>query len=122
LFEEVKMAEYTMALKTDELKNGEMRGIFIGGKDILLAKIDDQFYATSNECPHMRAKLAQGTLDGMIVTCPKHASQFDLKDGHVVRWTNLSGTKLAMSKLFRSSRPLQTYPVKTEGDSVLVKI
>ena len=29
-----------------------------------------------------------GKLDGTIVTCPRHYSQFDLADGRVVRWTD----------------------------------
>jgi 3-phenylpropionate/trans-cinnamate dioxygenase ferredoxin subunit len=116
------MAEYVEILKTGEMNNGEMREISIQGKDILLVRVDDKFYAASNECPHMRAKLAKGTLKGTIVTCPRHASQFDIKDGHIVRWTAWSGANLAISKLFRSPRPLQTYPVKTEGDTVLAEI
>jgi 3-phenylpropionate/trans-cinnamate dioxygenase ferredoxin subunit len=116
------MAEYVEILKTGEMNNGEMREISIQGKDILLVRVDDKFYTASNKCTHMRAKLAKGTLNGTIVTCPRHASQFDVKDGHVVRWTAWSGAKLAISKLFSSPRPLQTYPVKTEGDRVLVEI
>ena len=116
------MAEYVEVLKTGEMNNGEMRQISIQGKDILLVRADDKFYAASSECPHMRAKLAKGTLDGTVVTCPRHASQFDIKDGHVVRWTAWSGAKLTIGKLFRSPRPLQTYPAKTEGDRVLVEV
>ena len=116
------MAEYTEALKTDEMKNGEMRVIPIKGKDTFLAKVKDKFYAVSNECPHLKGKLSEGTLKETIVTCPKHASQFDIKDGHVVRWTEWSGAKLAVSKLFRAPRPLQTYPVKIDGDKVLIEI
>ena len=116
------MAEYVEVLKIGEMNNGEMRGISIQRRNVLLARVDDKFYATSNECPHMRAKLANGTLNGTIVTCPRHASQFDIKDGHIVRWTDWSGAKLAASKLLRSSRALQSYPVKIEGDRVLVEI
>ncbi len=116
------MAEYLEVLKAGEMNNGEMREIAVQGKRILLAKVDNKFYAANKFCPHMGAKLIDGTLKGTVITCPRHASQFDLKDGHVVRWTNWSGTKLAISKIFRSPRLLQTYPVKVEGDRVLVEI
>jgi 3-phenylpropionate/trans-cinnamate dioxygenase ferredoxin subunit len=115
------MEEYVEILKTNEMNNEQMRGISVRGKDILLAKVEDRFYAVSNICPHIGAKLADGTLKGTVVTCPRHASQFDLRDGHVVRWTDWSGTKLAISKIFRSPRPLKTYPVKVEGDRVLIE-
>jgi 3-phenylpropionate/trans-cinnamate dioxygenase ferredoxin subunit len=116
------MAEYVEVLKTGEMNNEQMRGISVRGKDILLCKVDDKFYAVNDVCPHMGAKLADGTLKGTVVTCPRHASQFDMKDGHVVRWTDWSGAKLAASKLLRSPRALQSYPVKIEGDRVLVEI
>ncbi|MFH0941867.1 MAG: Rieske 2Fe-2S domain-containing protein [Chloroflexota bacterium] len=116
------MAEYTAALKTREIKDGEMRGITTRGKEVLLARVAGHFYAASNFCPHFKGRLSEGTLRGTVVTCPRHASQFDLTDGHVVRWTNWSGTKLAISKLLRAPSPLQTYPVKIEGDTVMVEI
>jgi 3-phenylpropionate/trans-cinnamate dioxygenase ferredoxin subunit len=116
------MSEYVDVLKRDELQNGEMRGVTVGGNELLLARVEDHYYAASNLCPHLKAKLARGTLTGTILTCPRHGSQFDLKDGHVVRWTTWSGAKLAVSKLFKAPRPLQTYPVKLEGDSVQVKL
>jgi len=116
------MVEYVEVLKTGDMNNGEMRGTSIRGKELLLAKADGKFYAASNVCPHMGGTLAKGTLKGTVVTCPRHASQFDLQDGHVVRWTKWSGAKLAIGKLVRSPRPLKTYPVKIEGDRVLVGI
>jgi 3-phenylpropionate/trans-cinnamate dioxygenase ferredoxin subunit len=116
------MSDYVEVLKRDDLHNGEMRGVTVGGDELLLAKVNDRYYAASNLCPHLKAKLAHGTLNGTIVTCPRHGSQFDLKDGHVVRWTAWSGAKLALSKIFMAPRPLQTYPVKLEGDSVQVKL
>lgn len=116
------MAEYVEILKTGEMKNGEMRELSIQEQNILLARVDGKFYATSNLCPHLRGRLALGTLDGTVVTCPRHGSQFDLKDGHVVRWTGWSGVMLTMGKLLRSPRPLQTYPVRIKEDNVLVEI
>jgi 3-phenylpropionate/trans-cinnamate dioxygenase ferredoxin subunit len=119
---EAATMEYLEVLKTDEMRDGEMRSIPARGKEILIAKIDGGFYAAQNTCPHLGGKLAKGVLKGTVVTCPRHASQFDLKDGHVVRWTDWSGPKLSISKLFRPPRPLPIYPMKIEGDRVLVEI
>ena len=116
------MAEFKQVLRTDELQEGQMRRVIVDGKEILLARVANQFYAASNICPHMSARLAKGILKGTIVTCPLHASQFDLKDGRVIRWTNWSGIILAIGKVFRRPRPLLTYRVKTEGDQVLVEV
>jgi 3-phenylpropionate/trans-cinnamate dioxygenase ferredoxin subunit len=116
------MSEYVEVAKATDIQNGEMKSVSIKNQKILIARADNQFYAASNACPHMGGNLAAGTLQGTVVTCPRHGSQFDLKDGHTVRWTTWSGGKLAISKLFRSPRPIQTYPTKIEGDRVLVEI
>ena len=81
----------------------------------------DKYYATDNRCPHMGGNLSAGKLDGNILTCPRHHSQFDLTDGHVVRWTDWKGMKLCASKLVRSPRPIHIYGLKIEGDKILLK-
>jgi 3-phenylpropionate/trans-cinnamate dioxygenase ferredoxin subunit len=99
-----------------------MKLVSVAGRDILLARVGDKYYAAQNRCPHMSGNLSQGKLEGTIVTCPNHSSQFDLTDGHVVRWTNFKGIVLAASKLVRPPRPLPIYPTKIEGEKVLVEI
>ena len=116
------MAEYTEALKVTDLSDGQMMSVDMKGHEILVARLGDRFYATGNICPHMGGKLAQGRLEGTVVTCPRHGSQFDLRDGHVVRWTNWPAAVSAVSKLIRPPRPIDTYPVKVDGDRVLVEI
>jgi len=101
--------------KTNEPKNGMMKKINVKGKDILLANVEGKYYAVDNRCPHLGGDLSKGKLDGTTIICPKHRSEFDLKDGHVIRWTDWSGIKLNLAKLFRSPKPLKTYFVK-EGD------
>ena len=70
----------------------------------------------------MGGNLSQGTLEGTVVTCPRHHSQFDITDGHVIRWTDWSGIKLGVGKLLRSPRPLKTYEVKIEEDKIMVQM
>jgi len=70
----------------------------------------------------MGGNLSQGTLEGTILTCPRHHSQFDLTDGRVVRWTDWTGIMLATGKLLKSPRPIKTHQVKQEGDRILVDI
>lgn len=107
---------------TEELKDGTMKMARVNGYEILLARIGENYYSAENRCPHMGGNLSQGTLEGTVVTCPRHHSQFDLADGHVIRWTDFTGVKKSIGKLFKSPRPLKTYPVKVEGEKVLVDI
>ncbi len=115
------MAEYVPVLSKEELKSGQMKMVSVDGREILLARVGDEFYAAGNRCPHMGGNLSEGKLENTIVTCPKHHSQFDLTDGHVVMWTDWTGLKLNLAKVVRSPSPLKTYRVKVEGDKVLIE-
>jgi 3-phenylpropionate/trans-cinnamate dioxygenase ferredoxin subunit len=108
--------------KTTELKDGTMKEVSIEGHNILIAKVRDKYYAADNRCPHMGRKLSQGKLEGTVVTCPGHSSQFDLKDGKVVRWLKGSGVISAVGKVLKSPKPLTVYKVKVEGGRVMVAI
>jgi 3-phenylpropionate/trans-cinnamate dioxygenase ferredoxin component len=110
------------AARTTELREGQLKRVQADGKEILLAKANGQFYASELFCPHMEADLSQGTLRGTILTCPMHNSQFDLRDGHVVRWTDLSGIVLTYAKKNRPPRSLKCYPVRVEGGRILVHL
>lgn len=109
-------------VKKDELENGKMKMVKVNGHEILLVKIKNAYYCTDNSCPHMGGNLSQGTLEGTIVTCPLHHSQFDLTDGSVIRWTDFTGLKKSIGKIFKSPRPLKTYDVKVEEKTILINI
>lgn len=106
----------------DELSEGEMKKFNIDDHEYLLVQIGDKYYCSDNRCPHMGGDLSGGTLEGTVVTCPRHHSQFDLTDGRNIRWTDWTGAKLAFGKLIRSPRPLKTYEVKVEEDKILADI
>ena len=114
------MAEFVDVTGADEIQDGQMKKFTIGGREILVARVGENFYAADNRCPHMGGSLAHGKLEGTIVTCPRHHSQYDLSDGHNVRWTDWTGLKLGVAKVFKSPRPVRTYPVRVEGGRVLV--
>ena len=116
------MSNITEVGNIEEIENGTMKNISVDGHEILLARIDDQYYATDNRCPHMGGNLSQGKLQGTIVTCPKHSSQFDLKDGRVVRWLKGSGVVSAVGKALKSPRPLVTYRVNVKDDKILIEM
>ncbi len=116
------MPGFVQVATTNDLQSGQMKQVAADSQAILLARVGDNYYATQNFCPHMGGNLSKGTLSGKVVTCPRHHSQFDVTDGHLIRWTDWTGLKLALSRIYRSPRPLKTYEVKVEGDRVLVKV
>jgi len=108
--------------KTGELERGAMKEVLTEGHEILLARIGDEYYVANNRCPHMRGKLSRGKLEGTIVTCPVHGSQFDLKSEEVVRWLKGTGLLSKIDKALKSPQSLKTYNVTVTGDSILVEI
>lgn len=116
------MTEFIEISGANELKSGQMKMFQIGKREILLARVGDNFYAADNRCPHMGGRLSEGKLEQAIVTCPRHRSQFDLVDGHVVRWTDWTGAKLTLARIVKSPRPVNTYRVKVEGGRVLMEV
>ena len=105
-----------------DIADGAMKEVAAEGQKILLARVGGRFYAAQGQCPHMGGSLAGGRLEGTVVTCPRHGSQFDLADGHMVRWAQLPGVVSAIGKAFKKPRGLKIYAVKTESGKVLVEI
>ena len=116
------MGTFVPVAKTSQLKNGVMKQVNVQGRELLIAQVGGKYYATDNRCLHMGGNLSQGKLDGIVVTCPRHGSQFDLQDGHVVRWLKGSGIVSSMTKAVKGDKQLATYKIKTEGNSIMVEI
>jgi len=47
--------------------------------------LGSRFCAVDDVCPHAGGTLSQGTLEGGVITCPLHGSQFDVCSGERVR-------------------------------------
>jgi 3-phenylpropionate/trans-cinnamate dioxygenase ferredoxin subunit len=116
------VGEFVEVLGLNDLKDGELRGLTVRGRALLVAKVAGRIHAADDRCPHMGASLSKGKLDGTVVTCPRHHSRFDLSDGRLVQWTGWSGWKARLAKAVRSPRAIVTHRVKVEGGRVWVEI
>ena len=115
------MGEFTELSKIDELKDGTMKAVNVAGRQILLARVGDKCYAADKRCPHMKGDLSQGKLEGTVITCPLHGSQFDISNGRVVRWLK-GGLMSKVSRALKLSKDLTVYNVKVEDGKVLVEV
>ena len=114
------MDEYSALTTTQGIETGGMKTASIDGHEMLVAHVGGEYFITDARCPHMGGHLKDGELAGTVVTCPRHQSKFDLRDGRVLLWTDWEGITLDIGKLLRHPRPLRTYAVRIDGDSVLV--
>lgn len=78
------MTDYVSVLKATDLAPGEMKVVSVGGVEVVVTEVDGRLCAFGNLCPHEEGPLAEGTLEGTIVTCPWHSSSFDVTSGEVV--------------------------------------
>lgn len=68
---------------------------------------DDRVFALEDRCPHKNGPLSQGIVHDVCVTCPLHNWVISLESGEA--------TGADEGKVLR-------YPVKLEGDSVLLSL
>jgi nitrite reductase/ring-hydroxylating ferredoxin subunit len=104
----VKVAE------TQEIPVDTMKMVKPGEREILIFNVEGKFYAIGNKCTHMGGDLSKGTLEGNVVSCPKHGAKFDVTTGKSV-----AGPKIGFLRLKTGDEPV--YEVKVEGSDVLVK-
>jgi nitrite reductase/ring-hydroxylating ferredoxin subunit len=86
----------------------ELRSFKVKGQDMLVANINGRFYCLDGRCTHAGAPLAEGTLDGEIMTCPWHYSQFNITTGEVVRGP--------------AAKPLKTYRIEEKENILFVDL
>ena len=83
--------------KVSDFENGDRKIVDVNGKSIGVFRIDDEFYALRNRCPHQFGPLCLGTLaqravsggpgdvrmaDGPpLLACPWHGWEYDLATG-----------------------------------------
>ena len=107
--------EYIRVADKAELPANKMIVVVVGGKEVLLANIDGSYYAIANKCTHLGGSLSKGSLDGSVVTCPRHGARFDVKTGQAI-----ANAKIGFIKM--SVKDEERYTVKVEGTDIFVKI
>ena len=108
--------------KKGELADGAMTHAPTERGEVLVARVGDNYYVADNRCPHMSGRLSDGKLEGTVVTCPLHGSQFDLKGGQVVRWLKGSGLMSRVGKALKPPKTLTTYLAQVKDDQILIEI
>lgn len=107
--------EYIRVADQSELPANQMIMVVVGGKEILLANVDGSYYAIANKCTHLGGSLVKGSLEGCIVTCPRHGAQFDVRTGQAVTDARIGFMKMKV-------KSEESYAVKLEGTDILVAV
>lgn len=94
--------------KTTDIPDGEIRTFPAGDKKVAVAHLGSEFFAINDVCTHAQCSLGEGSLIDHEVECPCHGSRFDVATGAV--------------RFLPATVPIQTYPLKVEGEDILVEL
>ena len=100
------MAKIKVA-KVNDVQEGKGKVLFINGKEIALFKLNGEFFAMDNTCPHQGGSLGDGSVNGDIVTCPLHGWEFNVK----------TSTCLLLEHI-----KLDSYKVEVSGEDVFIDV
>ncbi len=92
---------------SDVPAEGALR-VMMAGRPVCVARSGGEVYAIYDVCSHAEVALSEGEVDDGTVECWLHGSRFDLRTG---KPTGLPAT-----------RPVPVYPVRVDGDDVLVAL
>lgn len=83
--------EWTSVGDAGGFTDGEPRAAVAQDTPVLIVRRGAALRAIHNRCSHRGCLLSEGEVDGDMVTCACHGSQFDLKDGTVLRGPATAG-------------------------------
>jgi nitrite reductase/ring-hydroxylating ferredoxin subunit len=100
------LEDFVKVATTADLPPGEIMLVEVDDERIALANVGGQYYAVTDECTHSGCTLSDGEMEGELIECPCHGSQFDVRTGEVVSPP--------------ANEPLTLYSVRIEGNDILV--
>lgn len=89
--------------RIEDFPQGHGRSVRLGERRVAVFKLDGEWLALEDVCPHMRARLSEGSVHGATVTCGWHGWTFDLRSGR---------------SLTKSWARVRTCPVRVQGNEV----
>ncbi len=67
--------------RAEEVPPGSARVVKAGDHELALYNVDGDFYATQGQCLHLKGPLGDGEFEGVVITCPWHGWQYDVRTG-----------------------------------------
>jgi nitrite reductase (NADH) small subunit len=104
-YRELTVAEKVKVAQRSQIPEGSAVAVDAGGKKIAIFNAGGKFYAIANTCVHRGGPLAEGDLEGTVVTCPWHGWEYDVTTG---------------TALTDPSKKVSCFEVQEQGDDILI--
>ncbi|MBD0675415.1 bifunctional 3-phenylpropionate/cinnamic acid dioxygenase ferredoxin subunit [Kitasatospora sp. NPDC059811] len=99
---------FLRACALSDLQEDVPKRVDLNGVPVSVVRTDEGVFAINDTCSHANVSLSEGEVEDCMIECWLHGSSFDLRTG---KPSGLPATK-----------PVAVYPVKIEGDDVLVSV
>ncbi len=101
------MARWVKVGSAGEVADGEVTAYSVGDRTVAIANVGGDLHGFDDICTHQQCSLSEGELDGMVIECPCHGSQFDVTTGEVVNGP--------------AAEPVDVFEVREEGGELQVE-
>ncbi|WP_190200207.1 non-heme iron oxygenase ferredoxin subunit [Streptomyces djakartensis] len=102
------MTAFVRVCGLSELEDDTPKRVELDGTPMSIVRTEGEVFAIHDICSHANVSLAEGEVDDCHIECWLHGSRFDLRSGK--------------PDALPATRPVPVYPVKIEGDDVLVSL
>ena len=99
-------------LKEGAMKDGDLFKVQVEGREVLIIRDGNSYFATSHLCTHEDYDLSEGFMDDHQLICPNHFATFNPKDGSVLSPPEGAG----------DISPLKSYKTKVENGEIMVEL
>jgi 3-phenylpropionate/trans-cinnamate dioxygenase ferredoxin subunit len=102
------MTDYQKACAVADVPDEGAIRVVVGGVPLAVVRSEGEVYAIYDVCSHQDVPLSEGEVEDGTIECWLHGSRFDLSTGRPIG--------------LPATRPVPVYPVKIDGDDVLVAL
>jgi nitrite reductase (NADH) small subunit len=72
---------FVTVARMEDIPPGTVRRVRAGDHELAVARVGDDFYATTGACAHLQGPLGEGRIEDHVLTCPWHGWQYDVRTG-----------------------------------------
>ena len=103
----IQAVRFVTVAKVGEIPPGGVKVVRLADQEIAVFNLAGGYYAIDDVCTHDGGPLAEGSIDGDAIECPRHGARFDIRTGAVLTMP--------------ATVPVPTYAVRVEGEEIQVE-
>ena len=102
------MSDFIQVATTSDIPDPGTMVLELEERILVLIHLDGQYYCLDDVCTHDGGPLADGSLEGCELICPRHGARFDVRTGEPLTMPATEATSV--------------HEVKVDGDDLFVRI